>query len=418
MKQTFRLILAFVLAFALAFAPGLPIWSQSPATVSSPSGTGIGKNSSYASVPCAKLTAAPPDPGATANSSPFPSTAVEGKDYGCGYLTVPEQHGQPNGKTIQVGIAILKSTNPRPAEPLIMFQGGPGGSSIDIFPGLFLPRNESALKLLSERDLIIFDKRGNRYSKPFLACPEYQEDSVNLDKTATAKTLKTLKACRDRLVQEGVNLAAFNSVESAHDVADLVHTLGYKQVNLYGVSYGTELAQDVLRLHPKIVRSVILDGVVPNKPSLDSQYAVILDRLITQVDAACAQDTDCHALYPNVKATFEAAYTRLNQTPGTIQLLTSKGLEQQSVTGLNLAQTIFELSYMAGAPFVIPALIYRASEGDFILITNFRYMSPSGGIATGTYFSVKCSEDVAYAGTLDSKGVAPFAKEWGASCWT
>ncbi len=414
MKHPHRLFLAFVMAIAVAIAPTLPLWSQSPQPTIPAAATSTGKSGTYATIPCATLTAAPATSSPSGQaSSPFPAQTVEGKDYECGYLTVPEQHSQPQGNTIQVGIVRLKSTNPKPAEPLLLFQGGPGGSSIDLFPGFFLPHSENSLKLLSERDLIVFEKRGNRYSKPYLDCPEYKEDDIHLDAAALAETLKGLKVCRDRLVNAGVNLAAFNSVESAHDVAALVQALGYKQVNLYGVSYGTELAQDVLRLHPDIVRSVILDGVVPNEPSVDAQYAVILDRLITEVDAACAQDADCHARYPDVKGTFEATYKRLNQTPGSTRLATGQGIEQQPVTGLNMAHTIFNLSYGSGAPFIIPALIYQASEGNFTMITHARYLSHSGGVAAGTYYSVKCSEDIAYSKALVTAGVAPFAKEWG-----
>jgi hypothetical protein len=107
-----------------------------------------------------------------------------------------------------------------------------------------------------------------------------------------------------------------------------------------------------------------------------------------------------------VKGTFAATYDRLNRSPGSVRLVTAHGVEQQPVTGLNLAQTIFEMSYMSGAPFVIPALIYQASMNKFTIIANARYMGHSGGIATGTYYSVKCSEDVAYAKNLDTDGVA------------
>src|SRR3712207_8801561 len=37
--------------------------------------------------------------------------------------------------------------------------------------------------------------------------------------------------------------------------------------NLYGVSYGTDLALQILRDHPEGIRSVVLDSVVP--PQLD-----------------------------------------------------------------------------------------------------------------------------------------------------
>lgn len=423
MKHLYRMLLGFLLAIALTVLPALPLWSQTPKpTANSAKPAVVSTRGTYTKVPCDQVSKIPGENKKDnlltliLGDSLFAPGTQEGKDYECGYLTVPEVHSQPQGKQIQVAIAIVKSTNPKPSEPLILFQGGPGGSSLDIFPSLLSsPDDQSVQKLRAQRDLIAFEKRGNRYSKPRLNCPEYKE-SDEATPEGNAIELAGLKACRDRLTQEGVNLAAFNSVESAHDVAALAKALGYKQVNLYGVSYGTELVQNVMRQHPDIIRSVILDGIVPVEPSLESQYGVILDRLITQVDAACAAEPDCKALYPDVKGTFIATHDRLKQTPGTFKLMNAKWqTKTQKLTADDFASVLFQMAYSSGAPFVLPALIYQAKEGNFTLVAPFFYLSmlPGGGTTQGTYFSVKCSEDVPYAGSLEVKGLPAFAQDWG-----
>ena len=53
--------------------------------------------------------------------------------------------------------------------------------------------------------------------------------------------------CRDRWLDQGIDLAAYNSFETAADVADLWQALGYEQVNLFGGSYGSLLAQAIMR---------------------------------------------------------------------------------------------------------------------------------------------------------------------------
>ncbi|MUG96928.1 alpha/beta fold hydrolase [Scytonema sp. UIC 10036] len=420
MKRLYRLLLLFGMAIALTVLPALPLWSQSskPATTSAKP-VAVATNSIYTKVSCDQVSTVPGEnkQDAPQTNSLFAPGTQEGKDYECGYLTVPEVHSQPQGKQIQVAIAIVKSTNPQPSEPLILFQGGPGGSSLDIFPALLSsPTDPSVQKLRAQRDLIAFEKRGNRYSKPPLNCPEYQELDSEDTPEDKAKELASLKACRDRLTREGVNLAAFNSVESAYDVAALAKALGYKRVNLYGVSYGTELVQNVMRQHPNIIRSVILDGIVPVEPSLESQYGVILNRLITQVDAACAADPDCKALYPDVKGTFIAAHDRLKQTPGSVKFVTTKGqIKTLKVTADDFTSVLFQMAYSSGAPFVLPALIDQAKEGNFTLLAPVLYLAllTGGGTTQGTYYSVKCSEDVPYAGTLEVKGLPTFAQDWG-----
>jgi pimeloyl-ACP methyl ester carboxylesterase len=42
-----------------------------------------------------------------------------------------------------------------------------------------------------------------------------------------------------------------------------VRILGYHQVNLWSISYGTRLALTVMRLSPSEVRSVVLDSTSP-----------------------------------------------------------------------------------------------------------------------------------------------------------
>lgn len=424
MKSTSRLFLSFLLAIALAVLPVFSLGSQSSKPLANRVNPSIvADGGTYQTVPCDRVSEIP---GEEQKNDPltrifgdslFSPDVREGKDYECGYLTVPEVHGQPGGKTIQVAVAIVKSTAPEPDEPLILFQGGPGGSSLDLFPRMFtVTGDESVQKLRARRDLIAFDKRGNRYSKPRLDCPEYRESDSESTPEQDAAKLAALKACRDRLTREGVDLAAFNSVESAHDVAALALALGYDRVNLYGVSYGTELVQHVMRLHPKIIRSVILDGIVPVEPNIESETAVILDRLIDRVNAACSADPDCKALYPDLEGTLIATYDRLNRQPGAVQLLNAKRrIETRKITADDFVSVIFLMAYDSGAPFVLPALIYRASEGDLSLLAPFFYLSMLGGneITSGTYFSVKCSEDVPYAGGLDVKGVSPIARQWG-----
>ncbi|MDT7653290.1 MAG: hypothetical protein QOI36_4696, partial [Pseudonocardiales bacterium] len=43
------------------------------------------------------------------------------------------------------------------------------------------------------------------------------------------------------------DLAAYNTRENVADIADLRVALGIKEWNVYGVSYGTDLAQQLLR---------------------------------------------------------------------------------------------------------------------------------------------------------------------------
>ena len=107
---------------------------------------------------------------------------VEGRDVQCGYLSVPLRHTDPNGPQIKLAVAVIKSTSDSPApDPLVMLQGGPGGSTIDTYASLFLLNAlPDADKIRAERDIVLFDQRGTYYSQPALIC---QEDFELLDQT-------------------------------------------------------------------------------------------------------------------------------------------------------------------------------------------------------------------------------------------
>ena len=75
--------------------------------------------------------------------------------------------------------------------------------------------------------------------------------------------LDALNDCRRRLQNEGVDLAAYNSLENAADIDWIRQALGYDKVNFYGVSYGSLLGFHLLRTHPEWLRSAVLDGIVP-----------------------------------------------------------------------------------------------------------------------------------------------------------
>ena len=115
---------------------------------------------------------------------------------------------------------------------------------------------------LYDCDIILLDQRGTGFSVPSLDCPEtdayLQEDDSGYD-----SLLEAARACRDRLTLDGVDLAQYNSANSAADVADLRRALEIDEWNLYGVSYGTRLALTVMRDQPEGVRAVVLDSVYP-----------------------------------------------------------------------------------------------------------------------------------------------------------
>src|SRR4029079_19330341 len=200
-------------------------------------------------------------------------------------------------------VAVLPALSADPAaDPIVFNQGGPGFGSIDTYLSLLM---KSPLR--GRRDLVLYDQRGTGFSQPALACPEVIDYGIaNLDKVVTAEESNAgynaaALQCRDRLVQAGVNLSAYNTQESAGDLNGLRQAMGYAQLNLYGVSYGSLLVLDTLRFYPAAVRSAIIDGVVPPQSNMNIDAPRTIDRALTQLFNACAADARCNPPYPSPK---------------------------------------------------------------------------------------------------------------------
>jgi pimeloyl-ACP methyl ester carboxylesterase len=224
---------------------------------------------------------------------------VEGKNVTCGFLTVPEDRSQPQGPTIQLAVAIFKASSLHPApDPVLVLGGGPGQALLENQGPRYNVGN-----LLSNRDLILLDQRGAGYSQPSLRCLDNE----------------TLQACHARLVKSGINLNAFTTLENAADVHDLIRALGYRQVNLEGVSYGTRLALTVMRLYPADLRSVVLNSVAPPQVNLFTSVPQAAGRAFDVLFQGCAADRSCNATYPHLQAVFYQLVADLNTTPVTFQ---------------------------------------------------------------------------------------------------
>jgi pimeloyl-ACP methyl ester carboxylesterase len=328
--------------------------------------------------------------------------AVEGEDVECGYLTVPENRRQPQKDTIKLGVLIIKSDNPNPSEPLVMTQGGPGGSGIDLYSSLASGSDELGQILRADRDLVIFEQRGTLYSQPFLSCEESLETDLEHLEEHLAMEEELLfqkqayQDCRERLESDGVDLAAYNSLENADDIADLAQALGYDQINYYGVSYGTQLGQHLMNRHPDLLNSVILDGVVALDINPNQKIPWAFSRSLREFFQACQSDEDCRKNYPDLEKTYFETVEKLDQDPARVELLDpdTGDIYQSVFDGEMLSYLTTQLLYATEALPLLPKMIYDARQGVFRIPARFLpILVFDRTFADGMYMTVTCAED-------------------------
>jgi pimeloyl-ACP methyl ester carboxylesterase len=207
---------------------------------------------------------------------------------------------------------------------------------------------------------------------------------------------EALLACHARLLREGDNLAAFDSLENAADVDALRGALGYNQINLYGVSYGTLLALHVMRNFPDGLRSVIIDSVAPPQINFLEQAARSENRALTEFFGTCGADPRCNSAFPNLERVFYDHARQLDATPARVPMTDAETGKTYNavVRGDTFQGLFFQMLYSTELLPLLPQLIYDARAGRYEIFGRIAGLLVfDRTVAEGMYFSVVCAED-------------------------
>ena len=323
----------------------------------------------------------------------------------CGYVVMPENRAKPDGRTVQVAVAVFKSQYPNPHPDPVVVLSAPGST---VIANLGVGLGPSGMATyFGNRDVILVDLRGTGLSKPSLACPEIWAAGLGIldrhpsQKQKDALAVQATRQCRDRLVRAGVDLNAYTTLSDAADVAAIGPALGYPSVDLYGLSYGTRLALTVMRLSPEHLRSVILDSVLPPQAALFAEDLASEGHALSAMVATCNADAVCRKEYPRFAGEFSALVQQLDAHPAPIQItVPGVGTRNALLTGGSLVWSALAMLYDPSASESMFKMIATASHHDYALAaqslgTTMEYDNPSY-LSAGAYFSMLCSEDAPY----------------------
>ena len=364
--------------------------------------------------------------------------APSGQSVDCGYLRVPEDRGQPDGPNIRLHVAIFRTQSESPApDPIVLLSGGPGENALELVELTF---DRIIAPFLVNRDFIMFDQRGAGLSEPALDCPEVIDltysvlnQDLSVEESLALRTA-AVSACRDRLVGEGVNLAAYTSAENAADVRDLRLALDYEDWNLLGISYGTRLALTTMREYPEGIRSVILDSTVPLQVDFYASIPGNTDRAFSVLFDGCAADASCNEAYPGLESAYFALVDRLNDSPVMLDIpnLITGDRFDSLLDGDGLISFLFQSLYSTEILPLLPKIIYDAREGRFdtVALIQGSLLAQIDFFSIGMLYSVRCGEEVRFStperfasaaedhprlrGFLDRLPIFTICQSWGA----
>jgi len=312
----------------------------------------------------------------------------------CGALTVYEDRAAQSGRQISLRVAVIPALSRNPApDPLFYITGGPGGASTQDFVQFAWVFE----RINQERDIVLVDQRGTGQSHP-LDCPMLpDDDTVSLSDDEILK--QSVAHCLEQL---DADLDLYKTSIAMDDLDDVRAALGYEKINLYGISYGTRAALTYLRQHEDRVRTVILDGVLPQDEPLGASIAGDAQRALDLIFDRCAADSACAQAFPDLRQEFHMLMESLEQEPAQVTAPHPATDEPTEVefTSDALAATVRLFSYSQETAALLPLLIHTAQTSGDLSRLAAQYLIVSqelrDTISEGMHHSVICAEDAPF----------------------
>lgn len=342
----------------------------------------------------------------------------------CGKLAVPENPADPRSGNILLHVAVVPALNRRAAsDPLFVLAGGPGQAATDFYVSLAA----AFARIQRDRDIVLLDQRGTGGSQA-LDC-DYPEDEELADlgpEQIRAETRRCLEALAGRPAYYTTSLAV-------RDLDAVRRALGYGRINLYGISYGTRVAQHYLRRFPHHTRSMILDGVLPPQQILGTDSSLIAERALERIFARCQAEAACAGAFGNPQARFRELLGEIGRTPADVAFAdpVSGSVIRAPFRLAHLQSAVRLLSYSPDRAALLPLLLDEAVRRHNLAPLAAQAHMVSEGVAEalsyGMHHSVVCSEDApffetaridrraleqTYLGTAQLDGLTEICKVW------
>ncbi len=312
-------------------------------------------------------------------------------DAQCATLLRPENPNSDQGRQIEIFVARLPATTPNPeSDAFTVIQGGPGGSSVNL-----AIRLKNVIDMVRrDRDVLLIDQRGTGRSNS-LKCLIDDQQVSEFDIEVVSKSARE---CKDTLSKTS-DLAYYTTSVAVQDLDAVRAAAGYPQLSIYGVSYGTRVAQHYLRRFPDQTRLLVIDGVVDVEVNLaGSEIARRSQEAFDNMAARCSATQACNDQFGDIKEKFERLRQRLKESPQKIKTrhpTTGELLENELNEG-DLLVSVRLMPYSTETLALLPLLIAQAYDGDYQLLAAQSLLNQESIqelVATGMHNSVFCTED-------------------------
>ena len=307
----------------------------------------------------------------------------------CGYIIVNENPNEPNGQKINIHYAIIPAVkNIYPNQAFLAIAGGPGQSAIDNAP-LF---NNTFARIRETRDILLIDQRGTGRSN-ILKCPEDKSVSPLLMNEGNFDTIAETNKC---LAAIDGDVTQYTSTAALKDFEAVRISLGYDKLHIYGISYGTRMAQLYMREYAEAIATVTLDGVVPMQQSVLA-IGLAIDRAVDLLISECENLSRCQQQFPSLRKALATIEVELMLSPVKAQIFhPMTGQPTEFLLTHDKFLSVIRLAlYSPTTRVLLPYAIHQAGEKNYQAVLGLYSLTMEGiDIAMGMHASVVCSEDI------------------------
>lgn len=332
----------------------------------------------------------------------------------CYRLTVPLSKEQGDERTLELAIVKVASISPyAQPDPLFIIVGGPGQSALDFVSQLSWLFHD----VRKNRDLIFIDQRGLGSSTPLLCQASTTGSFTQSLLQLQTEEVTRLTKCKNSY---GDYLKHFTTRDTVQDIDAVRLAMGYPQINIWGVSYGTRVAMDYAHIYPAAVRTLMLDGVAPASIAIPNAMAnteVTIERYLS----FCEQEPTCHKAFGRVNKKYQQLIQQLKHQSVSIVI-------EHPFTGvatpINLDADVFSAVlrsalYSRDLARLIPFVIFHAEQENYQPLARLAVMtfesSQESSLNELLHFAIICSEDF-YNPNLELEGLPDYAVQTYSLC--
>jgi pimeloyl-ACP methyl ester carboxylesterase len=291
----------------------------------------------------------------------------------CGSVRVPEDRATPQGRAIDLNVIVLAATPGDPLPPIFDIDGGPGlpaTKNVEFYSAM-------APDYRRGRDIVLVDQRGTGGSNG-LHCPELAAPAMAHREMLP---VDAVDRCRRDLVSRA-DLRHYGTDAAVADLDAVRGALGYKQIDIFALSYGTTVALRYMAQFPQRVRATVLMAFAPPTAMPPKHHATAGQRALDLLLGDCAADEKCRQAFPEPRRDLQRAVERLS--------LSASKLKPEV-----FLERLRSLMYSPAGARRLPWIVSRAGAGDFQPFFQATTQRSESLLADGMFLSVTCSEGLA-----------------------